>query len=693
MRQITLELLRHGPPNNQLLSPLTQYLALCENHAAVTVQLPFEHNQFLHRLEALSYRRDEESRRFQLADTARVLGNLLSHIPGLIAEINRDPPCAVEPDAHRPLPPQRLTQLRLIISAAELALLPFELALAPNGFPGSGQSLLLQSQEPICLTREIRRVAERQPSWPRRPRVLFIAAAPYEVGEIPFEKHRHILERILEPWIYGESEMERRDRLGEHLVILEQASAEQIERECARGEFSHIHILAHGMQYTEGFDTRFGIALHHSRRPNELDVVNGDRLATILRPEQQAPGQGLARPLVVTLASCESSNQGTVMGVGGSIAHALHAAGIPIVIASQFPISFAGSELFADILYSGLLGGDDPRVTLNDLRRRLHSLLPGEHDWTSVTAYVSLPADFDTGLERFRIEQTMRAVEVAMDYADRATAKLMTRKPSRSTDPPAPLLSDSEKSSILHKAREVVESGRSRLEGLLRSTRAERARVYGLLASVEKRCAQVYFSFSRISSHEEPQEKRTQYEQRMRDLLDKARRHYWDAFLHDRDESWAVVQYLSLDLVLRRLRKHSPEIVLEREDEHNRPEALWNLAHVLSINELRSRHSRDDRRIPWAAANLIELYLLALAEPSWSALAPNALADLAVRRAQDLVDRVGREPESSFEIYSTRRQLLRYDDWYTEIATLDAMVPALERTLDVLPRTDPAAHR
>ncbi|MCK7492769.1 MAG: hypothetical protein MZW92_15480 [Comamonadaceae bacterium] len=48
MRTTTLELLRHGPSHNQLLSPLTQYLALCENHAAVTVHLPFEHNQFLH---------------------------------------------------------------------------------------------------------------------------------------------------------------------------------------------------------------------------------------------------------------------------------------------------------------------------------------------------------------------------------------------------------------------------------------------------------------------------------------------------------------------------------------------------------------------------------------------------------------------------------------------------------------------
>ena len=52
MRTLTLELLRHGPAHNQLLSPLTPYLALCENHPAVTLQLPMEHNQLLHRLGA-----------------------------------------------------------------------------------------------------------------------------------------------------------------------------------------------------------------------------------------------------------------------------------------------------------------------------------------------------------------------------------------------------------------------------------------------------------------------------------------------------------------------------------------------------------------------------------------------------------------------------------------------------------------
>jgi hypothetical protein len=85
MRTITLEFLRHGPAHNQLLSRLTNYLALCGNHGAQTVQMPFDHNQLLHRLNALEYRSDESSRQFQLEDTAQTLSDVLGQVAGLTA--------------------------------------------------------------------------------------------------------------------------------------------------------------------------------------------------------------------------------------------------------------------------------------------------------------------------------------------------------------------------------------------------------------------------------------------------------------------------------------------------------------------------------------------------------------------------------------------------------------------------------
>src|SRR5687768_17376736 len=113
MRTITLEFLRHGPPHNQLLSPLTNYLALCGNHGAESVQMPFEHAQLLHRLHALEYRSDDRSREFQLVDTAQTLGNLLANVSGLTADVSRH-----FRDVEEPL------HLRLVMSASELALVP-----------------------------------------------------------------------------------------------------------------------------------------------------------------------------------------------------------------------------------------------------------------------------------------------------------------------------------------------------------------------------------------------------------------------------------------------------------------------------------------------------------------------------------------------------------------------------------------
>src|SRR4051812_28815224 len=124
-RTVKFELLRHGPPHNQLLSPLTQYLALCGNHPATTVHVPFEHNQLLIRLNAFMYADSEETRKLQIKDTARIMSGMLGDIPGLIAEL-----AEVEGQGGK-----ALTHLRLILSASELALLPFELADAPNGFP------------------------------------------------------------------------------------------------------------------------------------------------------------------------------------------------------------------------------------------------------------------------------------------------------------------------------------------------------------------------------------------------------------------------------------------------------------------------------------------------------------------------------------------------------------------------------
>ena len=244
-RTVTLELLRHGPAHNQLLSPLTQYLALCGNHSAATVTMPFEHAQLLNRLRALMYKATQEDRKFQLKDLSQIMGNVFGTVPGLIAEL-----------AELPGHDNSLTHLRLILSASELALLPFELANAPNGFPGAGQSLALQPQAPLCITREVRRVSNTAFQWPVEPRILFIAASPSGVGNIPLEAHLLALRKVIDPWVEydipsseekpeqdkenpkQDKENPKQDKLQEklarHMVIIPKATVDSIQRPVLR---------------------------------------------------------------------------------------------------------------------------------------------------------------------------------------------------------------------------------------------------------------------------------------------------------------------------------------------------------------------------------------------------------------------------------------------------------------------------
>jgi len=121
VRVVTVEFLRPGPPHNHLLSPLTQYLAICNNSGAGVVTVPYEHAEFERRLRLLRYEAGEpEERRPVLHEIGQQMGNILGAVPGL--------PGALTVDPHQL---GTMIQLRITLSASELAMLPFELAKVP----------------------------------------------------------------------------------------------------------------------------------------------------------------------------------------------------------------------------------------------------------------------------------------------------------------------------------------------------------------------------------------------------------------------------------------------------------------------------------------------------------------------------------------------------------------------------------
>ena len=668
MRTVMLELLRHGPAHNQLLSPLTQYLALCENHGAVTVHVPFEHNQLLYRLRALSYElKDPGSREFQLKDTAKVLGELLATIPGLTADLSKKAACG-----------EQMAHLRLIISASELALLPFELALAPNGFPGAGQSLLLQSQLPLSLTREVRRVGEQQADLLRPPKILFASASPADVGAVPIESHLLALRKVINPWVgYFETEDEERAaRVAEHLVFLPRVSADSLQEACATGRFTHVHLLAHGLKYTEGGkegDIRYGLAFHNSRDPDgPCDIVDGMRLATLLRAFEAPDKNGLARPEVVTLASCDAGNVGSVAGAGASITHALHEAGIPIVIGSQFPLSFAASVMLVEIVYDGLLWGIDPRTLMADLRRQLQARIPTTHDWASLVAYASLSPEFETHLSQVQIEQAKRSIDTAMNHADKATERLSDKLKKQDQDETSEKRSKDDET-LLERANRKIDKAKQRLSNLREQIPGEKKRVCAQLASTEKRHAEIYFAQSKLPGADGEKSRADSLA-----LLNKSLDYYWQSFLLNRSNPWAMVQYLSLSIVLRRSKTGEGPVEVPARDSNS----MWTAAHLLSQNDLQSDSPVE--RV-WAHANLLELYLLSFGLGGGNQPAADDARRLALKHTQQLRALAGRGDAHLYS-YSTRRQILRYCEWFSKINPLlpQAMIDLASEIYDVL---------
>ncbi len=672
---ITLEFLRHGPAHNQLLSPLTRYLALCENHSAQTAIIPFEHNHLLTRLQSLNDRSSEKSRQLNAAELAQTLAEILQQVPGLVAELCD---CHAEDDS--------ISHLQLILSASELALLPFELANAPNGFPGAGQPLTLQTSLPLCVTRKVRRVVNMDFQWPQTPRILFIAASPNGVNAIPLESHLLALRQIIDPWIerFDPANDEARHKLIEkHLVVLPQASIEAIMEKCRDEHFTHVHILAHGIKIKQGNDKRFGLALHHRSDPSKIDRVDGVQLANALRTSKRFPGDKSAHPSIVTLASCDSGNTGSVMGAGGSIAHSMHGADIPLVIASQFPLSFEGSVIMVQTLYEGMLWGDDPRVLLNNLRKQLKIQLPDTHDWASIVAYAIFPSDLTEQLMKISIKQTDKAINIALTRAEHAVnhqeltvtydqyGQIIKTAQWPNTPP-------NQQPTRLSKAITQFTLAHKRFKYLL----LKQSDLTLKAASIEKRVAQVFFHAAETETSNK--ETRSQYSQQSNSHLKEAFHLYQQAYEAEPQSGWAASQYLSMTLI-HNDNKANPQLW----------EAIW---HCVSLYLLTSKDIwQEFDTLAWANGDMAEVMVMALIliekvqqqdKDKKHTLSIFDKIDIKQKIREHIQFIIDTRGENSFEYYASRRQLNRYVDWFATLnKPIDKIRKDLEAILEPLPHS------
>jgi hypothetical protein len=661
VREVVVELLRHGHAHNQLLSPLTRYLALCGSHPAVSLCVPFEHRELQHLLSRMRYEHGENGD-YARDQLCKAVTSLLEQIPALPHEGRVDD--------------DQILHLRLMITPQELALLPFELAEPPSGFAAGGQPLLIGPTPDVVLTREIRRTGSRRTRVPQEPRLLLVAADPKGYG-IPYDAHRRAIADAFGPWIHPRVESgELRRDLGSRVVVLERASLDEIREQCETQDFTHVHILAHGDELSENGREGFGLALW-DREKTGAEIVGGAGLARALLPPRY--DSSWASPWCVVLCTCDSSNIGGVVHPTASLAHALHVAGVPFVLASQYPLTVGAANVLTRSFYPLELRGEDPRRTLRDVRHAIASRMRQTHDWASLVAYAGWPADLASQLEAIRVVRSFAQLEAAQDWADRSISDADGRDLGAA--------SDESFTAILERSLELVEGASIRLEqeaaanerGLgeinrryelheinkhewkrqLGSVTSLLTEVYGLLGSASKRRA-------RLLDH-------LQARGDARDALRKAAGWYLKgvSLQAHQDDHWTPCQsFVMIGL-------GCGDNSWASDAERKCAEEQWRRA-----LDLATRALEDPSERKWAHGTLaeVELWRPVFGPRAPSGEAPPSPEEGVKRHVGDLIRELGAD---EFPFLSTMRQLKRYRDWWGKAGYIKAdMLAQVERVLN-----------
>lgn len=512
-----------------------------------------------------------------------------------------------------------LQQLDFVANAAELSAIPFEAALSASGDP------LFLGGNGVVMTRRVRGAfTEEQPSWPTRPRVLFAWSSAG--GDVPKDEHREALLDALGPWLPPRAKEREK-------VYVEIGDARLSDIEAAAGSpgagFTHVHLLAHGAPVTGDNDDRFGIALNGVIEGQ--DTVAPEMLAQALRGVRSSS-------VVVTLAACDLGNQTDTITPEKSVAHELHISGIPVVVASQLPLTVEGSIILVRCFYRDLLGGADVRKALHRVRTELYETPRAGHDWVSLVGYVRLNEGYVDSLK----DIGLRARLASLDNLRKKVDVLEQEGAARDR---------------MQRIRILLEREIGDLENMLIGIRDDdhRNEALGLLGSAEKRLAELCFR------HFDDDEGR----RASRAALEKSRDWYARAFRKNPSHHWSGVQYLALDGALRG--------TFDPGD--------WRTCYYAAQVD-RARESEF-----WALGSLAELALLGRIIGANS----DETAEAYLAEMKDRVAALPMPPDYD-PFGSTSAQLRRYVDWWKPERGFFPGAPALaadaERLADFLQASD-----
>jgi hypothetical protein len=592
---IRIELLRHGPDQG-MFRPDFSYMVQVGDKPVREFNVPLDQVQFYHHIQDLNSDANPDVRAKALEALSAVVTDVLE-----LEDIGS---------------PGTPVQIDLVLSAGELAALPFELAK-----DGAGRWLFARTDRDIEITRRNRLECEhRLTRWRAKPRVLFVAAAPSNL-KIPADRHVAALKNALRPWIEPPKGLpQAAPPEAGILTIIEEASLDSIRAVCKEAAdsgkpFTHVHFLAHGIAIGPSYDLRFGLALH-GKSDGKIDAVEGSRIVDAMRPI-------LDDVCVVTFAACHGGNETNTILPKFSLAQTFHGAGIPVVVCCQFPITVSGSTLFVEHFFASLFRGSDVRAALHSARGSLYEQRARiGHDWAGLVGYVRLPDTYPDHLIDVALEADLASLRTAQHWFD-----YVVTNPGPSGVPSPRVLGGigtqirDRIERLEHRRGHAEASGR---KGVLEEN-------LGLLGSAEKRLAEVHFRLWEV-------ERTAERHAEMKHALARSHDWYRQAFRRNMSHHWSGVQMLALSAAL-------GGVIEDRE--------FW--FGTLAAAKI----AMEDPTDYWAAGTLAETYLLAplAGQPE--------MLDRAADALKQLVDRTRMHAKDGFPIESTLRQLWRYRYWWT----------------------------
>src|SRR5215510_493877 len=506
-----------------------------------------------------------------------------------------------------------LHQVDIVTHASELRAYPFEAIYA-----NASDAYLKSPDTGMILTRRIRsEFSYAVPPWPEVPSVLFVhAQLDHDLSQDLIDEHRLALTEALAPW--GNREDLEKKKL---LVVCEIDSAEALARARTLANFSYIHILAHGARVAaedmEEHETEWGLRLGRA----DSVAASQKAIADALKPINEYP-------LVVTLAACDSGTADRPELGNSSLVETLHRNGIPVVVASQFPLTKPGSVTLTKEFYRPLLSGADVRIALHAgrvaLREEARQVDERRHDWLSLVGYVRLPAEgYSQYLRAFGLRVQLHMLEAARKDAE----------PLFAEDPPPRDTFDRVESRLRERILQL-EGQKEALSG--DQKRALQAECVGLLASASKSLAEVRF----VQACRFPEEK-ARFERLSRTALEDSLKWYSQTYRRDMSKHWHGIQKLALEAALTGRISDPMELMI-----------------VGRVAQIAVDESLDEF---WACGTLAEAILLGTLVSEGFDLERGriVLSRLCERSAKNATD-------NGFAVKSTRRQLARYVTWWTK---------------------------